>query len=226
MSVRDTGLKEFIDGYHRPLDDDLAALRRSNEEDRVPLIMTETEGVLRLLMELIKPKRILELGTAKGYSALFFAKLLPDATVTTIDRDPEMIEEARANFGSRPEGSRIDFRTGDAAEILGELEAELAGGQESDKFDFVFIDAGKSHYREFFEICERISSVDAVTVCDNILIRGWVIEPEGREAKRHRTNIKYMRQFIDYICSRDDLDVTLLTGGDGLAVIRHKNSCP
>ena len=58
--------------------------------------------------------------------------------------------------------------------------------------------------------------------CDNILLKGWLVEGEGKEARRHRTNIKYMRQFLDYISSRDDLDVTLLSGGDGLAVIRFK----
>jgi predicted O-methyltransferase YrrM len=224
MPVRDLKLKELSDSYFKPLDDDLAFLRRSEEESEVPLIMTETESLLRLLLDLRKPERILELGTAHGYSALFFARKCPYASVTTIDRNPAMIEEAVLNFASRPEGSRIDFRTGDAYEILESIASDLQDKDDSKKFDFVFIDAGKSHYKEFFEISEKICTQDAVIVCDNILMKGWIVEPVGKDAKRHRTNIKYMRQFLDYINKREDLDVTILTGGDGLAIIRFKNN--
>lgn len=222
IDVRDTKLKAFADGYHRPLDDQLGELRQLNEKEKVPLIMTETEGILRLLLELIKPERILELGTAHGYSALFFAKLLPGAFITTIERNPAMIEYAEKNISSFAEGSRIELRTGDAAEILKGLEDELSEDKDCKAFDFVFIDAGKSHYREFFEAAERISTENAVIVCDNILMKGWIVEPEGKSAKRHRTSIKYMHRFLDYLYSREDLEVTLLTGGDGLAIIRHK----
>lgn len=225
MSVRDTKLKEFIDGYHRALDDEMAALRVQNEASEVPLILTETEGFLRLLLELTGPSRILELGTAHGYSALFFARTCPGASVTTIERSPVMIRAAEETFSSHPEGSRIDLRTGDALEILRGLEEEISSGSDADQglFDFVFIDAGKSHYREYFEICERICADEAIVVCDNILIKGWVVEATGQPAKRHRTNIKYMREFLDYINAREDLSVTLLSGGDGLAVIRFRN---
>ena len=214
IEVRDPKLKDFMDGWHKPVDEEMEALRRSNEADGVPLILTETESVLRLLLDMKKPSRILELGTAHGYSALLFAKCCPDALVTTIDRNPGMTDFAQASFESSGDGSRIDFRIGDALDVL----HELADGNE--KFDFVFIDAGKSHYREFLDLCEDLCTEDALVVCDNILLKGWLVECEGREAKRHRTNIKYMRQFLEYINGRDDLDVTLMSGGDGLAVIR------
>ncbi|MBR2706222.1 MAG: O-methyltransferase [Mogibacterium sp.] len=214
LEVRDPKLKDFMDSWHIPVDEEMAALRRSNEADGVPLILTETESVLRLLLDLKRPSRILELGTAHGYSALLFAKCCPDAVITTIDRNPGMTDHAKANFESFSEGSRIDFRIGEALDVL----RELADGDE--KFDFVFIDAGKSHYRDFFDMCETLCEKDAFIVCDNILLKGWLVECEGREAKRHRTNIKYMRQFLEYINGRDGLDVTLMSGGDGLAVIR------
>lgn len=222
MSVRDVKLKEFIDGYHRAIDDDLADLRHRNEESEVPLILTETEGILSLLLDLKKPRHILELGTAHGYSALFFARKLPEARITTIERNPVMIEAAVRDIESRPESARIDMRSGDASAILRELSDEISSGSE-ERFDFVFIDAGKSHYREFLELSEKLCTDDAVIVCDNILIKGWVVEAEGPDARRHRTSIKYMKQFLDYINGRDDLDVTLMSGGDGLAVIRFRN---
>jgi len=223
MNVRDMALKEFVDSRHKALDDDLAALRRSNESEGVPLILAETEEILDLLTDLTRPRRILEIGTAHGYSALFFARKLPGVHITTIERNPAMIVYAEAEFASREEGSRIDLRTGDAGEILSGLAEELADSDESEKYDFVFIDAAKSHYREFLELAEKICTRDALIVCDNILLKGWIIECDGEAAKRHRTSIKYMKKFLDYLKEREDLDVSILTGGDGLAVIRFRN---
>ena len=220
--VRDIPFKEFVDSRHKAVDEDLAQLRRSNEDSDVPLIFTETEEILGLLIDLVHPSRILEIGTAHGYSALFFAKKLPHARITTIERNPVMVEAARAEFASRKEGERIDFRTGGASEILDELVSELSDAEEYEKFDFVFIDAAKSHYREFFEAAEKICTKDALIACDNILLKGWIVEAEGKDAKRHRTSIKYMKQFLDYLSGREDLEVTILTGADGLAIIRFK----
>lgn len=221
--VRDIPFKEFVDSNHKAVDEDLAELRRSNENESVPLIFTETEEILGLLIGLTHPSRILEIGTAHGYSSLYFAKKLPDAHITTIERNPVMIESARAEFASRKEGERIDLRTGDAIEILDELVKTLADADQSEKYDFVFIDAAKSHYREFLEAAEKICTKDALIVCDNILLNGWILQAEGSAAKRHRTSIKYMKKFIEYIRSRDDLEVSILTGADGLAVIRFIN---
>lgn len=221
--VRDIPFKEFVDSHHKAVDEDLAELRRSNENEDVPLIFTETEEILGLLTGLTHPRRILEIGTAHGYSSLFFAKKLPDAHITTIERNPVMVEAARAEFACRKEGERIDFRVGDAQEILDELVSRFAESDESEKFDFVFIDAAKSHYREFFEAAEKICTKDALIVCDNILLKGWIVEAEGKDARRHRTSIKYMKMFLEYLRQRDDLEVSILTGADGLAIIRFIN---
>ena len=221
--IRDIPFKEFVDSHHKAVDEDLANLRHSNEAESVPLIFTETEEILGLLIGLTHPSRILEIGTAHGYSSLFFAKKLPDARITTIERNPVMVEAARAEFSSRKEGERIDFRTGDASEILQELVCKLADADVSEKFDFVFIDAAKSHYMEFFEAAEKICTMDALIVCDNILLNGWILEAEGKDAKRHRTSIKYMKKFLEYLRQRDDLEVSILTGADGLAIIRFIN---
>lgn len=220
LEVRDVPLKEFVDSHHKAVDADLAELRRSNEEEGVPLILAETEEILGMLLSLTHPERILEIGTAHGYSSLFFAKKLPDARITTIERNPVMVEAARAEFAAREEGKRIDFRAGDASEILGSLADELSDADDSDKFDFVFIDAAKSHYREFFEAAEQICTADALIVCDNILLKGWIVEAEGSAAKRHKTSIKYMKKFLEYLSERNDLEVSILTGADGLAIIR------
>ena len=222
IDVRDIPLKDFVDSGHRSLDDDLAALRHSNEKEGVPLILSETEEILGMLLSLTSPKNILEIGTAHGYSSLFFARKLPGAHITTIERNPVMIEAAEVEFASRTEAERIDFLKGDAVEILDGLVDRLAEADESEKYDFVFIDAAKSHYREFLEAAEKICTKNALIACDNILMKGWIVEAEGKDAKRHRTSIKYMKKFLEYIRGRDDLEVAILTGGDGLAIIRFK----
>lgn len=223
MNITSDKITDYINGFYAPLDDDLAKFRERNEEDRIPLILRETETFLSFLLMLVKPKRILEIGTAYGYSALFFAKKCPDALISTIDRNEHFIPVARENFDCRAEGGRIDFRTGDADAVLDEMILEMRGSADPDLnkgFDFVFIDAGKSHYREFFDRAEQICAPGAVIVCDNIFMRGWLVDRSFEGAKRHRTNVKYMRQFLDYINGRNDLTVSLLSSGDGLAVIK------
>lgn len=217
--IGDDKVVEYINSQYRPADKQLAALREWNESNEVPLILRETEGLLSLLLELHRPSRILEIGAAYGYSALFFARSLPHARVTTIERSSRMIEEARKCFANNDGGERITLLTGDASEILDRMTAEE---DQSDRegFDFVFIDAGKSHYRSFFDKAEKLCSPGALVVCDNILMHGWLVDRTCDGAKRHRTNVKYMRSFIDYIIERKDLTVSLISSGDGLAIIK------
>ena len=218
MNITNDKVTEYLDSYYKPLDDEMADFRKRNEDNGVPLILRETESYLSMLLKLIQPKHILEIGTAYGYSAIFFARSCPDSRVTTIDRGQRMIPIATKNFEEWPEGERIDFRTGDAREILDELI-----DSHDDLYDFVFIDAGKSHYREFFDRAEKLCKPGAVIVCDNILMRGWIVDRSYEGGKRHRTNIKYMKQFIEYINEREDLTVSMLSSGDGLAVIKLKD---
>ena len=224
MGFTNDKVTEYIGSHYSALDEDLSSFREFNEENNVPLILRETETFLSFILELLQPENILEIGTAYGYSALFFARKLPDAHVTTIDRNEHMIPVASQNFADRPEGSRIDFRTGDAESILDEMiEEKSDNGRVKDPFDFIFIDAGKSHYRDFFDRAEQLAKPGAVIICDNILMHGWTVDRSYEGAKRHRTNVKYMRQFIDYINGRNDLTVSLLSSGDGLALIRLNN---
>ncbi len=213
---------QYLDKHYKPLDSQMMELREINEAKNVPLILRETEGFLSLLMDVLKPTNILEIGTAYGYSALFFARKCKDARVTTIDRSPLMIENALINFDKYEGGARICFLNGGADEILDSLHHRLENS-EIQPFDFVFIDAGKSHYKDFFIKAEKLCKPGSVVVCDNILMHGWLVDKKADGAKRHRTNVKYMRQFIDYISERADLSVSLLASGDGLAVIKLSN---
>ena len=220
MSITNEKIVEYLDGLYKPLDSEIENFRNVNEANGVPLILRETESFLGMLLSILKPKKILEIGTAYGYSSIYFARYLKDAEITTIDRGKRMIPIARENFDSWDEGSRINFLTGDADAVLDSLIEELRDSNSYELYDFAFIDAGKSHYREFFDRVEKLCKPGAVIVCDNILMRGWIVDRSIEGGKRHRTNIKYMKQFLQYINERDDLTVSLLSSGDGLAVIK------
>ena len=223
MSIRDSKLNDYIDSHYEAIDEELRNLRNYNEENTVPLILKETEGILRQILRLHKPERILEIGTAYGYSSVFFAKCLPKAHITTIERNPVMIEAAKKTYESFKESDRITMLEGDALIILEDMVREYESADESERFDFIFIDGAKSHYKDLLNLGEKMCTRNAIFACDNILLRDWIVDAEGPDAYRHRTSIKYMKQFLDYIHEREDLDVSLLSGGDGLAVIRFKN---
>ena len=110
---------------------------------------------------------------------------------------------------------RIEILNGDAVSVLDEISKDSER-----KYDFVFIDASKSHYREFFEKAEKMCSKGAVIVCDNILLKASIVDNSYDPHRRHRTNIKRMKEFLSYLKNRKDLTVSYLSSGDGLAIIR------
>ena len=213
MSDIKVNSKDFIERQYKALNESLSEFRDLNEKNRIPLILRETEGMLSVLLDICKPKRILEIGTAYGYSSIFFATKCPDALITTIERDPAMIAKASSYFREFAVSDRIEILEGDASEVLKELDNCPA-------YDFVFIDAGKTHYREYFDYSERLCKPGSVIVCDNILIHGWIYDRSKPGAKRHRTSVKYMNSFLNYIKEREDLTVSVSDSGDGLAIIR------
>ena len=203
----------FIEHYYKDKSPLLKKLREENERDGIPLILRETEDMLSVLLSLTRPGAVLEIGTAHGYSAVFFASSCPDAHVTTIERSEKMYDAAASCIKCSGFSDRIELLRGDASDIL-------ANHDFGRLYDFVFIDAGKTHYREYFEYAEKLCNPGAVIVCDNILINGWIYDRELPGAYRHRTNVKYMKSFLEYITNRKDLTVSLSSSGDGLAIIK------
>ena len=216
MALR-TDAGDFIESYYRPVNDKLGALRAANEEAHIPVILKETEDMLSLLLDICKPAAILEIGTACAYSSIFFACKCPDAHITTIEREDNLADEAERNVRDFGLTGRIEILRGDASEVLNSLNT---GADDGKSFDFVFIDAGKTHYKEYFELCEPLCKAGALIVCDNILISGWIYDRSLPGAKRHRTSVKYMKEFLEYLNSREDITVSVSGGGDGLAIIK------
>ena len=217
MGTYDQQTVRLLDSYYSPLTQELARLRQRSEENQVPLILRETENFLVPYLRAKQPSHILEIGTAFGYSACLFATLLPHAEVTTIERSPYMIEEAKKTFADFSCADRIHMIEGEGSEILARLREERREPEK--RFDFLFIDAAKSHYRDFLVDSEELLTENAVIVCDNILMHGLLTGDADDPGRRHRTSKKRMFEFLDYIKRREDLSVSLLRSGDGLAII-------
>ncbi|MGI6211008.1 MAG: O-methyltransferase [Anaerovoracaceae bacterium] len=218
LETTDSRVTEFIREKYRPLTPGLAELRRICEKDQIPVIYPETETLLLLLLRLKQPKKILEIGTALGYSASFFAEAVKGSTVYTVEKDEYACTAARQNIRAGGLEGRVRVYLGDGQEITEKLRDDGEG-----PFDFVFIDAAKSHYRRFFESALTCASDGAVLVSDNILLHGMTVDEDSDPKKKHRTNIRRMRDFLEFITTDPRLETTLQSSGDGVAIsLYHK----
>jgi predicted O-methyltransferase YrrM len=184
-------------------------------ENRVPIVQKETAKFLELMITMNKPKRILELGTAIGYSAILMNIASGGLNeITTIERDEKMIEIAKANIEKYGMQSKITILKGDCLEILETL---------NDEYDMIFMDAGKAHYNHFLPHCLRLLKKEGVLIADNVLFRGMVA---SKELATHRkiTIIKRMKSYLELVSNNDDLITSVIPMGDGISVTVRK--CP
>ncbi len=168
-------------------------------------------SLLKSLIQLNSSKRVLELGTFTGYSALSMAEALPvDGEVVTIDKNKKINETAKKFWSRSIHGSKIKALFGDAIDVLKTLEGT---------FDLVFIDADKRNYKNYFELCIDLLSENGVIIVDNVLWSGRVIE--GLSTDEDKSTV-YLKEFNDYIYSREDLVKTLLPVRDGIFLIQKR----
>ena len=213
MNITNDIVTEYLTSFYRAVSEELALLREIGERDRVPIILRETEMYLNTLLSLTRPKKILEIGTAIGYSALYYAEMCPAAEIYTIEKDEAAWNAARHNISAAGKTVQIHSLFGDGQEQIEKLR-----DQGCCDFDFVFIDAAKSHYRRFLEAALSVCQKDAVIVSDNILQRAMTVSDQYDPQKKHKTNVKKMRDYVDYICRSRELETSLMSTGDGLAV--------
>lgn len=213
MNITNDLVTKYINDRYRPVNERLEQLRQMGEQDNVPIILKETESFLNLILALKKPQKILEVGTAIGYSALYFAECCKDAEIYTIEKNEYAINAARHNIAAAGLENRIHSIFGDGQEQIDKLRDQGVGG-----FDFVFIDAAKSHYKRFLDAALSVCRENALIVSDNILQRAMTASDEYDTNGKHRTNIKKMREYVDYICYDRTLDTSLMSIGDGIAV--------
>ena len=207
-------IRTFVKSYIREDDSDLSKLYDDAVRRDVPVIREDTADYLKVLLAGLKPERILEVGTAVGYSALFMAGYLGGTTsIDTIELDTDMADEAEANFRRFKRDDVITLHRGDAAEILEDM-AEQGGRS----YDLVFIDAAKSQYKVYLSQAMRMVHPGSVIVTDNILESGLVLESHFLVEKRDRTIHDKLREYIYLIKNDERLETAILSVGDGIAV--------
>ena len=171
------------------------------------------EVIAKILIEK-KPKRILEIGTAVGYSAMCFSKYLAeDGLIDTIERDEKRIEEAKQNFKKVEVENKINLYEGDAVEILPTL---------NEKYDVVFIDAAKGKYPFFLKEALRMLKQDGIIFADNILYKGYVMSDYNKH--KQRTAVRNLREYIKETTENPNLETEILEVGDGLAISKMKSN--
>ena len=181
-------------------------------ENHVPIIMDDTLEVVDKILKEIKPIRILEIGTAVGYSAMCFSEYLqPGGKIDTIERDIERVAEARINIEKVGVNDKINIYEGDAVEILPTL---------NEKYDVVFIDAAKGKYPFFLKEALRMIKPNGIILADNILYKGYVMSDYNKH--KQRTAVRNLREYVKEVTENPNIDTEILEVGDGLAISRIK----
>ena len=203
--------QEYLDSLIPKRSDFLENLRykSSLEESYAPIVQKQTEQLIITLLKLIKPKRVLEVGTAVGYSAILMADNLPeDSSIITIERYKKHADIAVDNIFASGYEKKIRVIEGEAAEVLHWLD----GG-----FDFIFLDAAKGQYIEFLPDILRLLNQGGVLLSDNILYHG-MIEDDEKVERRKITIVKRLHMYLEEIMHNPSLTTSIIPIGDGVAL--------
>lgn len=194
----------------------LDLLEKEALEQYVPIIRKEMQTFLKLLLSLKKPARILEVGTAIGFSAVLMAEYGPAGVqIVTIENYEKRIPIALSNFRRAGKEGQIKLIFGDAAEVLPTL---------TEPFDFIFMDAAKGQYIHFLPEILRLLDQDGVLVSDNVLQGGDLMESRFAVTRRNRTIHKRMRDYLYALTHHDALMTAVLPVGDGITVSTRKQA--
>ena len=181
-------------------------------ENHVPIINERGRRAFLDIIRAEKPHHVLEIGTAIGYSALLLAANgAEDIRITTLELSEERAKTAQAYIDRSPYGARIEILQGDAGELLTQLEGA---------YDFVFIDAAKGQYVDYFHKIQPLLAPKCTIVADNVLFRGYV-RSEEKAPRRYRTIVKRLREYIALTSGAEGFTTEILENGDGLAVSRR-----
>lgn len=204
-------ISEYLLSLEPDLPDYLAELRETAEANHVPIIREEAQALLRFLAAVSRPKEILEVGTAVGFSACYFSELAPQARITTIEKVPARIAEASRNF-ARFGKERIRLLEGDAAEVLQEL------SKRKQVYDFIFLDAAKAQYGVYLPYLFSLLAEGGLLITDNVFQEGSLADSKFTVTRRNRTIHMRMREYVGRLFAWDGLTSVLLPVGDGMAL--------
>ena len=191
---------------------ELEKIKQKALEDKIPIIMDDTLEVIDEILSKDKPEKILEIGTAVGYSAICFSKYLKEnGRIYTIEREEDRVLQAKENIKKAEVEEKINILFGDAVEILPTL---------NDKYDVIFIDAAKGKYPFFLKEALRMLADNGIILADNVLYKGYVMSDYNKH--KQRTAVRNLREFLKELDENEKLEVEVLEVGDGLAIARKK----
>ena len=208
--IVDERMRTFIHSLETENSEILETIEKEALDTYVPIIRKEMQSFLKVLLAIKKPKRILEVGTAVGFSAILMSEYAPEEChITTIEKYEKRIPIALENFKRAGKENQITLLEGDATEVLKTLD---------EPFDMIFMDAAKGQYINFFGDVMRLLKKDGVLVSDNVLQDGDIIESHFVVTRRNRTIHKRMREYLYELTHRDDLVTSVMPIGDGITV--------
>ncbi len=213
--IVDDRMVAFINSFDKGNTPFLNEIEKFARETDVPIIRTEMQSFLRFILTMQKPMRILEVGTAIGFSALLMSEYAPKGChITTIEKYEPRIPIARENFKKAGKEEYITLLEGDAAEILKELQGS---------YDLIFMDAAKGQYIHFMPDILRLLSPEGLLISDNVLQDGDVIESRYAVVRRNRTIHSRMREYLFELTHHPQLETCILPVGDGITLsVKHE----
>ncbi len=178
--------------------------------DEVPIIRKEMGNLLKVLLQLVQPERILEVGTAVGYSSILMSENMPEkCTITTIENYDKRIPVARNNFKRAGKEDVITLIEGDALEVLKTLEGP---------YDFIFMDAAKGQYINYLPDVKRVLRKGGLLISDNILQEGEIVESRYAVTRRNRTIHTRIREYVYELTHSEDFVTSIVPIGDGITL--------
>ena len=212
MIVEDR-LTTFIDSLSWQLPDYLKEVEKRALAEEVPIVRRSMQSLLAFLVRARRPEKILEIGTAVGFSGMLLCEYAGEGTrLDTIEKVPQRIRAAKENFARYGKERQITLWEGDAVEVLGKL---VAQGR---KYDFIFMDAAKGQYLHFLPSILALLSPEGMLVTDNVLQEGDIIQSRYAITKRDRTIHRRMREYLYTLTHSEELNTVILPVGDGVTL--------
>lgn len=211
----DKEIESYLESLLPASSESAESLEKYAETNHVPIIHRNSMHMINLILKMKQPEKILEVGTAIGYSALRMLEGTESAAIVTIEKDDTRYQEAITNIGEQKRDNQIKVILGDAAEVMKELAVK------KQQFDVIFIDAAKGQYQVYFDLADKMLTSGGILITDNILFRGMVYSKE-EAPKKYRTLVRKLKAYNEMLMNHPDYHTSIIPMDDGVSVSYKK----